>query len=699
MTLQTMKKFLVLLFVCFNGVVLAQDASTNDDSKAEAKQSAVGIENRNQVEGTVVDESGTPQAGVRIQTQHDLNPISTMSDHEGHFSITISEGLEGIPALLAESADGKSVGMTGSVAPNATDRFAPDVTDRRIVLKPAVTIQVNVTTMNGTPVAHAAVEALGYPVSFVGSKTDDSGHATIRVHPDADISDIIAFSDEHGFDYVPNDESQIGRQRGLPSDPVSLKLHKPYRAKVRVLDSNEKPLPNTYVDPWTVKLPGKVEDVNFSFSSIVGKKTNAEGSCEFPWFPEDASVSVTPYLSGYFTPEQKRCSAKDPDGVVVFHMMKEASVSGTVHYPDGKPAAGITIMGEGRGATNNYFRRSTITDTAGKYKLGIYPDQSTIVTIGHNDWAAKSHTDISLKEGEHRANVDFQLIKGTRIHGKVTSGENNDPLKDENVTLIENGAKLSDEIRRRFGHQTGELVRWAEVDSNGNYSFCVGPGNYTLLFPNQNQQTNRTEINVTDQKELTYDSHSSGSGRMQLVGRIVDAAGEPVSGALLHAEGLGTTGISPVTLRADDKGQFKIDRRADTEEYCFYVRDPERNLAGLTILPTKQNDVTLKAEPGVAIVGRVLDASHSPVENHLVLVITGFEQQQCARINARAKTDKNGEFRIPGLAVGSKCSISTLAGNTQLPLIRIKLETPGEMKVEDIVLPAADDKQQSTPPK
>ncbi len=377
-----------------------------------------------------------------------------------------------------------------------------------------------------------------------------------------------------------------------------------------------------------------------------------------------------------------------PKAAVTIRLLKDAEVSGTVRFPDGKPAGGITILGEGRGPTNMYFRGSATTDADGHYRLGIYPRQSTIVAVADRDWAAASHTDVQLNEGKTREHLDFVLSRGTRIHGRVTVGPERKPASAEIVNLVELGEPLGEDARK-FGHNEGNLVRWSQVDDKGIYEFRVGPGRFTLHLPNMNSQTKPNDINVTGQPELVYDVNAPRPDQLRVSGRIVNAAdGKKVAGAIINGEPIGATGYAGIEAHADGQGQFSMVRMSDTEKYGYYVRAPESDLAAVAIVPSSSSDLTFALHPAASVVGFVYDTQGKPVVGEKVTAILGCSDEGCTGINANAVTDKSGRYRIPALAIGSRCSICLSREHVSVASIDVTLNRPGEISARDIVLPA-----------
>jgi hypothetical protein len=174
---------------------------------------------------------------------------------------------------------------------------------------------------------------------------------------------------------------------------------------------------------------------------------------------------------------------------------------------------------------------------------------------------------------------------------------------------------------------------------------------------------------------------------MRITGRIVDAEGRPVDGAIVYGEPVGPSGYRDFETTADEEGKFSTVRLADTDQYGFYARSPGKNLAACRIIPTGRADFTIELEPAATVVGYVYDAAGKPVESHKVTAIIDCSREGCSSINVNVVTDKDGQYRIPGLAVDSRCRIS-VRHEGLLYGARVELSRASEIEARDVVLPS-----------
>ncbi len=382
------------------------------------------------IRGTVVDESGSPVANAKIQSlaYREQDRRQTESLRNGAFVLRIpADSPFGHPLLVTDAA-GERAGFV--------DQYSYQVGDRnplQVVLRPWKTSSVTVIDSQSQPVAGATVHSIADHGELGNTKTDQAGVATLRYPADAKVDWILAYKSSQGFDYYENYQAWPSQER-LPVPPqITLNLTGAVSAVIEVVDSDDNPVPNVSVVPWTIEIEDKISRVNMSGLGIT--TTDDKGQAVFDWLPRNLKGRITFLINS----EKYHC---DVNPVYVLNteqtttrtarVKRVATVRGTIRHADGSPAAGIRLQGEGRGATNMYFRGYTRSNSEGGYEIDIYPNQETILAVADDRYAAKSATDIELKPGEELNDVDFTLGFGTLIHGKLTVGQDRKPLARAN---------------------------------------------------------------------------------------------------------------------------------------------------------------------------------------------------------------------------------------------------------------------------
>ena len=108
------------------------------------------------------------------------------------------------------------------------------------------------------------------------------------------------------------------------------------------------------------------------------------------------------------------------------HLKPGASIRGRVTYGlTGKPAAGVKVGAQGMGP--RAAERDAISDANGEYRLTQLGSGAGNVALDLRGegapWTARAHEGVYLRSGERLACVDFQLIHGAVITGKVVAAD------------------------------------------------------------------------------------------------------------------------------------------------------------------------------------------------------------------------------------------------------------------------------------
>jgi hypothetical protein len=153
------------------------------------------------------------------------------------------------------------------------------------------------------------------------------------------------------------------------------------------------------------------------------------------------------------------------------------SVSGRVTIKD-KPAAGVVVGLRGSALENNYdpFSRA-VTDADGIYRITNIPAGSYVVTVAAPAYVPTNSSDrkpLVIGEDENVEDVNFSLVRGGVITGKVTDAEGH-PVVLHQIELY-NAAELE-----RYQSQLPYPAMTAQTDDRGVYRlFGIVPGRYKV---------------------------------------------------------------------------------------------------------------------------------------------------------------------------------------------------------------------------
>ncbi len=645
------------------------------------------------IEGVVVDEHGKPASGVTIRAcQHGLVNSTTTSKADGTFRVELPEPLLSETTLTASNADGMRQGLMVLETPRR--QVSKTV---RLVLKPSHAVTAVVVDAKGQPVADAAVEISCWGGRMAQATTDPQGKALLRIPVETRGAYVIARKAGVGVDYFQRERSgELPTGQNTLPESVRLVLDGAAPVEVKTVDSAGKPVAGVKVELWTLSKKGKKGRNALTLLGVRPSATSDEqGRAVFDFLPVDPDGLEFCVRSDDYaipiTPRFRIQDGGDPRHLTA-QLLRKSELRGRVTHADGRPAAGILIQVEGMGKPS-YIREYTKTSSDGVYRLKVDPNNSCIIAVIDDQWAAKSLIGVIVKEGDRHDNLDFRLERGTLISGTVTIGPDKQPFDGTNLTfapptLLQLGAKLPDEWKWRFQPRS-KLVRWGGLDATGHYSMRVGPGEYDFQLPG-GEWNKPKRIVVTDQKEIVIDAHIPMALPKSLHGRVVDTLGNPVADAFVAFP-------SNLHLTTDKEGRFVTGFGNGGGPCRIHARSAERNLAGSKTITEDDAEVTIVLDTAATATGRVLDAEGHPAAG--VRVQYNFflrpPEEHCW-LPVTAETDKAGRYTMTGLPVGfvgDEVTVSWLNPVTKkyesYPGQKFKVK-PGENRLDDVILkPAA----------
>ncbi|MFN0051111.1 MAG: carboxypeptidase regulatory-like domain-containing protein [Planctomycetales bacterium] len=448
------------------------------------------------INGTVVDESGAPVPKARVRLHsYQRQPATSLADAQGRFQFPVVE----LPTaryltFVAENLKDRAKGSVTILEEGTLDLTAPI----QIVVKPPRDLTVEVHDHAGAPVEGALIE-ISTLLHFIDEgRTGSDGTLQFNLPGDADIGTVLALKSGVGFDYW-NRVDQKNGPRAIP-EKLTFTLNGACKVRIHALDSQGSPVPAIRVVPWTVSKPGQTDYANLSgfFSEFERVQTDANGIATIDWLPREFANRIT-FLArsdDYHLPSAPSFEANANGDVVDLEMqlLRSTEISGTVRTADGKPAAGIVLQAEGRGQTNHYYRDLTRTNAEGEFTFRAYPDQSYLISVVDENWAAQSATIPELSEDQPVNGLELKLGRGTIVRGVATTADGR-AQANATVTLIQS-ATMS------VPDRTAQLVRWARTDAQGRYHFRIGPGTYELFSPGHKEQV---PLKIERQPEVVQD--------------------------------------------------------------------------------------------------------------------------------------------------------------------------------------------------
>jgi len=361
-----------------------------------------------------------------------------------------------------------------------------------------------------------------------------------------------------------------------------------------------------------------------------------------------------------------------------------ATITGKVTIK-GKGAPGVAVVlvinADGRQRTTRY---RSFTDDTGTYRItnvppGNYRAETAapgFVAIDEFSNQFGKSTTLLINKDETVENINFELVRGGVITGKVTDSDGR-PLIEETVSISSAESNPSYGFSRRSGTRT---------DDRGVYRiFGIPPGNYKVaagtnelspswersrfrqtFHPDTTDASQATTINVTEGSETTnVDITLAAVDHTYSVrGRIIDGdTGRPIAnvpyGITVYISPNNRSGLSDGSV-SNSNGEFKWENLRPGK-YAVYVISPsdsdwkaeeapfevnDRDVTGLVIKTIKATTVSgviiLEGTDDKSVLAK-LSGAH---------VSARIETENRTTISSATGMLSDGSFRFNGLSAG-----------------------------------------------
>ncbi len=422
------------------------------------------------------------------------------------------------------------------------------------------------------------------------------------------------------------------------------------------------------------------------FSLCVGHACLCLGQSVLPDTQQStvAKKSVGATVSGRVT-----LQGKGKGGVVVGVRFRDLGVQG---------ATGLKGVTD---ADGNYV----ITDIpAGNYQVAplspgyVVPDYTSMNGLGKS---------LLLNEGERVEGIDFSIIRGAVITGKVTHTDGR-PVIEEYVYLIP--ADQPEQGRRYVGSslQTDDrgIYRMFGLRA-GRYKVCIGiPDEATV--PSRNRPTfqrmfhpgvaefgEARVVEISEGSEATNIDITVGQMMRTFVasGVVIDGeTNQPVPNARIAYQRLAEGNYAPFmgnSSVSNARGEFRLENVTPGKYSVFVLSQPNGDAmvdpVKIDVIDQDVNGLTLKTAKGAVISGVVvIEGSQDKrlVEEFKklrlgVYVRTGDQSVSSMGTSRSALLDPDGSFRIGGLQAGAAMFGINSSDRTQTGFVIVRVERDG----------------------
>ncbi len=299
--------------------------------------------------------------------------------------------------------------------------------------------------------------------------------------------------------------------------------------------------------------------------------------------------------------------------------------------------------------------RGAHTDSNGGFELPHVSPGRQEVRVAKTGFAPATLVVDDVQNGESRPELRIELVTGGRVRGRVTQRDGT-PWANTMVFAMRQGSERAN----------AQLFGAGVTDEEGRYEITdLPPGTYVAILMGIDVATPEAEhsdisdtvsvihVRVQSDELATADFFLHGTGT-RLTGTILDAAGEPLAGAILSLGPAGDDEARDLSNfrggRTDDAGRFEF-AGVTPGRYEAYVIDGSGLLAQIigTIdvpaLPEVERSLRLE---GGRIAGTA-SADQEPVPGYVVVERIVVDGDQFV---AKLETDSSGRFEIKHLTAG-----------------------------------------------
>jgi len=377
------------------------------------------------------------------------------------------------------------------------------------------------------------------------------------------------------------------------------------------------------------------------------------------------------------------------------HAQQTAVVSGHITL-DGKTSEGVEVL---LLANGNELRRTQVartrTDAEGRFRLNVETEGRYEVVPFAPAYvlpnAQNTDNQITVKPGQEISGIDFALVPGGVISGKVLTPDGRPAIAERIMVTpvlelgqtrpaldIPSSILETDDrgVYRIFGLPPGRYLISAGAASEHVAAGLRGRRvSYTRTFPpDVMEEAKAKPIDITTGREVSNVDITMArrAEDFKALGRIVDARNQPLPnvafGYAATRENGRLAGAPVRDLHADAEGKFLIEDLS-AGRYVLFALSNGENSAYSELLPFEvtNSDVSgleLKVEPGSSVSGVVVveGANDVNLTGKLVNVWINsiFSQSEMLFTHDTSSINPDGSFRLDGLRPGKlKINLAT----------------------------------------
>jgi hypothetical protein len=343
------------------------------------------------------------------------------------------------------------------------------------------------------------------------------------------------------------------------------------------------------------------------------------------------------------------------DGPLHVVLQPGGAIAGTITR-DGQPVSGIHV---GARATDRQRSRAgdtlggvpfgegeAVSDDAGRYRIDSLPEGAYTVCLdlrADTEHTAAARQSVSCMPGAVTESIDFRLIRGGFITGRVVHATTGEPMPGVRVCS--------------HGPGRGPDYAWSGdtyTDAGGHYSFRLPAGQHRIYVgEGSGEPTPRDQmVEAMDGKTVTAPGFRLVPPYV-IACLLLDADGQPLSdGSVRFLEGAASDALGDRDI--DAQGYLRL---SATREYLpceVMITNADQTEVGFTRLEPDATHLRVELLQAASITGRVVDATGKGVRDvQLLCVRLGGPngERQCV-IREWTMTDARGEFEVRAVPPG-----------------------------------------------
>ncbi len=504
-------------------------------------------------------------------------------------------------------------------------------------------------TYNFEPVPGAVIYFNDQEMGFVEKvgKTDKTGSYTFEIESSV-LSGwerlqpaVIAYSPKYSLGW-----QQIFFTTLL--DNIDIQLNDPLSIEGTIKDTSGNPVRGVEVVAnklWYNPFSVMIQQISFHKNNIIPliSKTDKNGYFVLNNLPPGITGFFKVHRKGY-ADELYRLDNSFGSKVIIT-LKPENRIEGKITYRDsGAPAKNLKVI----------FPPLMIEDTTDKngfYSLPNmpeYPVSIYVISDVEDKGIVAIKENIPLKSGETLTGIDFTLVQGGIITGRVIDEDTGEPIKNHRIGYY---------IYERFINTTEPAISYTTTDETGAFRFQSIPGKACVVTTAPDGYEHglmKKEVDVVEGETVTVDNFLFKKSDM-LQGIVQTKDGKPVAEAIIVING-------GINILSGKDGIFNLRGFVNGEKLILWAIHPELKVRGVNDIEfTHNGEANIICEPfeTTSITGRVIDFNDKPVPYASIAFFRQIHNNMGVK-KAWTLTDRNGIYNIDELIIGDAYNI--LAG-------------------------------------